>query len=66
MLVERIKAISIAQYTKAIDRGIREKWQQIKIEDTTPLVDNLKIKSIFKDKAKEGGDSVIDLVIEVL
>ena len=28
-----------------------------------PLVDNLEIGSIFKDKAEEGGDSVIDLVI---
>ena len=28
-------------------------------------MDNLKIESIFKDKAKEGGDSVTDLVIQV-
>ena len=27
-----------------------------------PLIDNLGIGSIFKDKAKEGGDSVIDIV----
>ena len=29
-------------------------------------MDDLEIGSIFKDEAKEGGDSVIDLVIEVL
>ena len=43
--------------------GIRGKEQQIKLEDTIPLIDNLEIGSIFKDKAKEGGDSVIDLII---
>ena len=29
-------------------------------------MDNLEIGSIFKDKAKEGGDSIIDPVIQVL
>ena len=43
--------------------GIRDKEQQIELEDTVPLIDNLEIGSIFKDKAKEGGNSVIDLVI---
>jgi len=28
--------------------------------DITPLVDNLKMLGIFKDKDKEEGDSVID------
>ena len=28
-------------------------------------MDNLEIGSIFKDKAKEGGDSITDLVISV-
>ena len=28
-------------------------------------MDNLEIGSIFKDKAKEGGDSVTDLVMQV-
>ena len=50
---------------EATEGGIRERWQQIKSENTIPLVDNLEIKSIFKDKAKKGGDSVIDLVIQI-
>ena len=29
-------------------------------------MDNLKIGSIFKDKAKEGEDSVIDTIMQVL
>ena len=45
--------------------SIRGKRQQIESKDTIPLVDNLEIGSIFKDEAKEGGDSVIDLVIQV-
>ena len=45
--------------------GIRDKEWQIKLENTIPLIDNLEIGSIFKDKAKEGGDSVMDLVILV-
>ena len=61
--MERISAISAAWYIEAIKGGIRSKEQQIKTENTAPLVDDLEIKSIFKDKAKEGGDSVIDLVM---
>ena len=46
-----------------MEGGIRGEWQQIELKDTIPLVDNLKIGSIFKDKAKEGRDSITDLVI---
>jgi hypothetical protein len=38
---------------------------QIKEGYTIPLVDDLKIEKIFKDKDKEKGDSVIDLVINI-
>ena len=43
--------------------GIRNIGYQIKEEDTIPLVNNLKIGGIFKDKDKEGGSSIIDLVL---
>ena len=50
---------------EVIEGGIKEKWQQIKEEDTIPLIDNLEIRSIFEDKAKEEGDNIIDLVMLV-
>ena len=34
--------------------------------DITPLVDNLEILKIFKDKDKEKGDSVIDALSIIL
>ena len=42
---------------------IRDINYQIKKRYITPLVNNLKIKGIFKDKDKEEGNSVIDLVL---
>jgi len=62
--MERMRVISTAWYIEAEDLigGIRSKRQQTKLEDTIPLVDGLEIGSIFEDKAKEGGDSVIDLL----
>ena len=64
-LIERIRATSAAQCIEAKEGGIRSKGQQIKSKDTTPLVNDLKIKSIFKDKTKEGGGSITDLVINI-
>ena len=63
--MERIKAISTAQYIEAIEGGIREGQQQIKQENTIPLINNLETKSIFRVKDKEGGDSVMDTVMLV-
>ena len=45
--------------------GIRDRERQIESEDTAPLIDDLKIGSIFKDEAKEEGDSITDLVEQV-
>ena len=50
---------------EATEGGIREGQQQIKKEDTVPLINDLEIGSIFKDKAKEGGDSITDMVMLV-
>ena len=47
---------------EATEGGIKEGWQQ---ENTIPLINDLEIKSIFRVKDKEGGDSVTDLVILV-
>ena len=50
---------------EASEGGIRDKEWQIKLEDTIPLIDNLEIGSIFEDKVKERGDSVMDLIMLV-
>ena len=42
--------------------GIRNIGYQIK-EDTIPLVNDLEIEGIFKDKDREEGSSVTDLVL---
>ena len=42
--------------------GIRNISHQVKKEDTTPLVNDLEIEGIFKDKDGEGS-SVTDLVL---
>ena len=39
---------------------------QINQTDITPLVDNLKILGIFKDKDKEEGDSITDALSTIL
>ena len=42
--------------------GIRNTGYQIK-EDTIPLVNDLEIKRIFKDKDREKESSITDLVL---
>ena len=43
--------------------GIRNKGgYQINLGQRTPLINNLKIKTIFKDKAREEGAGVIDFI----
>ena len=46
--------------------GIIKSKNQIKSEDTPPLVNDLEIRDIFKDKDKEEGDSVIDSIEELV
>ena len=53
--MERIRVISVVWCIEANEGGIRDKEWQIKLEDTIPLIDNLEIGNIFKDKAKKGG-----------
>ena len=47
------------------NKGIRDIGYQIKQDYTIPLVNDLEIKGIFKDKNREEGDSVTDLVVSV-
>ena len=45
--------------------GIRDIGHQIKEEDTIPLVDDLEIEGIFKDKNRGEESSVTDLVLRL-
>jgi len=42
--------------------GIRNKGHQIKLEDATPLIKDLKIQDIFRDKDKKERTGVTDLI----
>jgi len=41
---------------------IREKDHQIELGNTTPLINNLEMQDVFKDKDEERGDGVTDLI----
>ena len=41
---------------------IREEDNQIELRNITPLIDDLEMQDVFKDKNGEGGDGVIDLI----
>jgi len=41
---------------------IKEEDHQIKSGSTTPLINDLEMQDVFKDKNKERGDGVIDLI----
>ena len=45
--------------------GIRNIGHWMKKGHTIPLVNDLEIDGIFKDKDREEGDSVIDLIISI-
>jgi len=49
--------------TEDLIRGIiRDKDHQIKSGNTTPLINNLEMQEVFKDKNKERGGSVMDFI----
>jgi len=49
--------------TEDLIKGIiREKNHQIKSGNTTPLINNLEMQDVFKDKNKKRGDGVTDLI----
>ena len=53
--------------TKNLIRGIKnKKGYQVKSEYSTPLINNLEIKKLFKDKNKEEGVSVTDLISRIV
>ena len=41
---------------------IREEDHQIKSGNTTPLINDLEMQDVFKDKNEERGDGVTDLI----
>ena len=42
--------------------GIRNEDHQIELKGIVPWIDDLRIEDVFKDKGKEGGVGVIDLI----
>ena len=49
--------------TDANKGGIRtDKDHQVKLGNTTPLIDDLEMQEIFKDKNREEGNGVTDLI----
>ena len=69
---KRITVTSLKQRAEYLDikdliRGIRNKeGHQVKIGYSTPLINNLKIKELFKDKDKEEGVGIIDLINRIV
>ena len=59
MLFRSLKAVDLTG-------GISNNRYQIKQDNTTPLINDLEMQDIFKDKDKREGDSVTNLIIEVL
>jgi len=54
-----------AYFTDADKRGIRNQEEdKIEIETNTPLIKDLKISNIFKDKDDKEGNSVIDKLLD--
>ena len=69
---KKITATSLKQYIEHSDAkdligGIRNKENyQIKTEYSTPLIDNLEIKELFKDEDEEEGVGIIDLISRII
>jgi len=57
----QIVAITCAHFTDTDERGIRnQKEDKIETETSTPLIKDLEMSNIFKDKDDEEGNSIID------
>ena len=62
---KRMTVTSLLQQSETEDliRGIiKEEDHQIKSGNITPLIDNLEMQDVFKDKDEERGNGVIDLI----
>ena len=65
--IKRINKMSLLWHLEAVDLtgGMNNNRYQIKQNNITPLINDLEMQDIFKDKDKREGDSVIDLIGEV-
>ena len=69
---KKITATSLKQCaecsdTKNLIRGIRNKEShQIKIKYSTPLINNLEIEELFKDKNKKEKVDITDLINRII
>jgi len=64
-LNKRMTVTSLLQQSEAEDlikSIIKKEDHQIEPGNTTPLINNLEMQDVFKDKDKERGDGVIDLI----
>ena len=61
-VVSRVQRLDV----KDLMGGIRDTGHQINLESSTPLIKDLRMEWIFKDKAKKEGVSVTDLILLVL
>jgi len=62
---KRITVTSLLQQSKAEDLIggiIKEEDHQIESGNTIPLIDDLEMQDVFKDKDKERGDGIMDLI----
>ena len=65
LLSKRITITSLLHQSEAEDLIggiIREEDHQIESGNTTPLINDLEMQNVFKDKDEERGDGVIDLI----
>ena len=69
---KRITAISLKWYAERLNAkdligGIKnKKGHQIKIGHSTPLINNLEIEELFKDKNKKKRVGVTDLISKIV
>ena len=66
---KRMTVTSLLQQSETEDLMggiIREEDHQIESGNTTPLINNLKMQDVFKDKDEERGDGVTDLINELV
>jgi len=63
----QIVVTTYAHLMKTDERGIRnQKGHQIKFENVTFLINNLKMHEVFKNEDKKRGDGVMNLIYGIV